>query len=192
MDPSLPGHPFPQLKNLNFPFSLSLEKQEVKAKKALGAGRTRNQTRSAGDKILLQNRRWINIPGGVCGGEGICNKQTIPGKEIFPHHVFQVPVSSPLCSSWIIKDHLEEPTKSHSTFGLFTAIFSPLSKTAEAPTKAKLSQNVPGDRGWRDLPLSHVSISTTPLSRDFSPKTAALSHQYKPRAVHSVHRKIKE
>lgn len=125
------------------------------------------------------------------GGEEFCNKHSIPGKEIFPPpHVFQVPVSFPLCSSWIIKDHLEEPMKSHSTFGLFTAIFSPLSNRGEAPTFqrlihslqscSKVSQGT-GDGGTFICHECHVAPSAPlPISPDFSPKIAALSTDANP------------
>lgn len=177
----------------------SEEKQGVEAQKALGAGRTRSQTRRAGDKFLLQNRDGSIFLGEFGGREGLCNKHSIPGKEIFPPHVFQVPISSPLCSFCIIKDHLEEPTSHTQHFWPIYSDFLLVSKhrwgthiPAFDPLLAKLFRDVPGHRGWRDLHLSPSFISTAPFSLDSSPKTAPLGHQYKPRAVHSVHRKIKE
>lgn len=138
--------------------------------------------------------------GDFSGGEGLCNKHSIPGKEIFPPHIFQVLISSPSCSSRIIKDHLEEPTESHSTFGLFTAIFSPLSNRGEAPTFQRLSHSSQsfskvsqgtGDGGTFTCHECHEAPpAPLPISPDFSPKTAALGHQRKPRAVRSVRRKI--
>lgn len=71
---------------------------------------------------------------GFGGGEGFCNKHSIPGKEIFPPHTRSPGPNFVPIVFIIIKDHLEEPTKSQSTFGLFTTIFSSLSNTSEAPT----------------------------------------------------------
>lgn len=129
----------------------------------------------------------------------VTNTASQEKKSSPPTHVFQVPISFPFCSPQIIKDHLEEPMKSHSTFGLFTAIFSPLSNRGEAPTFqclihslqsfSKVSQGS-GDGGTFICP--EAASAPLPLSLNFFPKPAALGHQYKPRAVHSVHTKVKE
>lgn len=69
------------------------------------------------------------------GGEGLCNKHSIPGKEIFPPHTrFPGPNFFPIV---FISDNKGSPGRTHKVTQHFWPIYSnflPIIKRGEAPT----------------------------------------------------------